>query len=102
MKWLAAGELDVHHTLELVRSLFTVPGSRFAAAFRGDGSLGWDRNSPILADIADTLLGVLAGLSGQSVDEDQMQPRPQQEADVQEVSSIADFDVGHFLRTIST
>lgn len=98
------GTLAPRRALQLVGGLYDIPRSRYAALVRDNESLGWDRNSTILADIADAVKAIAVGLGGKSLHPDQMTRRPKpitaDEDDKRRPATIADFDVAWFMRQL--
>lgn len=59
---------------------------------------GWDRNSELMATIADTLAAIAVGLSGKKLTDDLLVPRPKSQSEKKSrPKTVAEFDVAWFL-----
>lgn len=97
------GTLSVRRALILVEHLRDIVDSRYRALKLGDALfLGWGTDQAIAADTHDSILVIAAGLAGQKLTRDDLWPRPQRpEGEVEEVGTIAEFNVSDFMRMIA-
>jgi hypothetical protein len=95
------GTLSVHQALVLVEQLKNVPNSRYRAAWRGGPQFqNWETEHAVLADTYDMLQQMIAGLVGVTVPSKAYYPRPV--AEIIQARTVAEFDVGNFLRIIQS
>jgi hypothetical protein len=93
---------SVHEALVLAEHLAARPDSHFSAELSGGQQfLGWGHEQQIAADTRDLLLALIAGLGGKSLGPDDLYPRPQAVAPVEEVGTVAEFDVAAFMRRLA-
>ena len=99
---LSGSAVEVHEALTLAGQLFSIPESRYAAEVRGGQQfLHWDTPLEVAVSTRDLLLQLIAALGGSSITEADLWPRPEKDEE-QEVGTIADFNVGNFMRELAS
>jgi hypothetical protein len=86
-----------------VEQLKVIPGSRYRAHWVGGPQFqNWTKEHDILSDLYDMVLTNVAALGGARVPEKALYPRPIVATATFAPKTVAEFDVGHFMRQIAS
>lgn len=96
-----SGSLDPGHALALAEQLKLLPDSRVRADWLGTVEyIGWGPFQYAIANLYDLLATIAYGIGGKKLPDKARYPRPT--PPVQKVTTISDFNIEQFMRTLNS